>query len=305
MMVIRCLFAKLRCMTATPDVTSGPDAAAPQPARLAHELQAQGYAVWPGFWSGADCERLRARAMALADSAPAGDPAVFSSTDRARSTDAALFASAEAVACFYEADALNAQGRLTRPPAESVNKIGHALHDLDPVFDAASRDPRLAALAAALGLRRPLLWQSQLIFKPPGIGGAVRWHQDASFFETTPQTVTTFWFALDDAGADNGALWVLPGGHRGPLRERFVRDGDRLRHEPLDPAPWPAEGEGLPLPVAAGSLVVFHGLLPHASGPNRSPRRRLAYVLHLTDGEAAYAPGNWLQRSARLPVRGF
>ena len=35
-----------------------------------------------------------------------------------------------------------------RPKALSINKIGHALHDLDPVFDAFSRDPKLAAAGA-------------------------------------------------------------------------------------------------------------------------------------------------------------
>ena len=54
----------------------------------------------------------------------------------------------------------------------------------------------------------------------------------------------------------------------------------------------------------AGTLVVFHGLLPHWSAPNRSARSRHAYTLHATDGRAAYAPHNWLQRT-RLPLRGF
>jgi phytanoyl-CoA hydroxylase len=57
--------------------------------------------------------------------------------------------------------------------------------------------------------------------------------------------------------------------------------------------------------VSAGTLVVFHGLLPHASGPNRSPQSRLAYTLHVTDGTAMYSPLNWLQRGQALPVRGF
>ena len=69
--------------------------------------------------------------------------------------------------------------------------------------------------------------------------------------------------------------------------------------------PWPAMSEAVALPVAAGTLVAFHGLLPHCSLPNRSPRSRLAYTLHVTDGTAAYAPQNWLQRGAGFPVRGL
>jgi phytanoyl-CoA hydroxylase len=134
----------------------------------------------------------------------------------------------------------------------------------------------------------------------------VRWHQDATFFQTTPETVTTFWFALEDATRDNGCLWVQPGGHRGPLRERFVREGRSIRMEKLDATPWPIDDpSALPLEVEAGALVVFHGLLPHYSAPNRSAVSRHAYTLHATDARAGYAASNWLQRSADFAPRGF
>ena len=207
--------------------------------------------------------------------------------------------------CFFEEEAFDSDGRLVRPLPQAINKIGHALHDLDPVFDAFSRGPALAELAADLGLQDPRIWQSMVICKQPGIGGEVRWHQDATYFVTEPVTVTTFWFALEDAGLDNGCLWVQPGGHRGPLRERFVRAGRTTRLEGLDPTPWPDERASVPLPCAAGTLVVLHGLLPHRSAANRSPRSRFAYTLHVTDGRSAYAATNWIQRPADFPARGF
>ena len=105
---------------------------------------------------------------------------------------------------------------------------------------------------------------------------------------------------------DNGCLWVQPGGHRTPLRERFVREGDVTRMETLDTTPWPTQAEAVPLPCAAGTLVCFHGLLPHYSAPNRSAVSRHAYTLHATDARSVYAPTNWLQRQdATRPVRGF
>ena len=95
------------------------------------------------------------------------------------------------------------------------------------------------------------------------------------------------------------------GGHRSPLRERFVRHGDTVTMEKLDATPWPNAHSAVPLEVEAGTLVMFHGLLPHYSAPNRSPRSRHAYTLHVTDGQTAYAPTNWLQRGTDFPVRGF
>ncbi|MFO1328485.1 MAG: phytanoyl-CoA dioxygenase family protein [Rubrivivax sp.] len=273
-------------------------------AALRHQFDEQGWCALPGFKTADECRALRERAWALAAAVDPGASSMFSTVQPARVSDAALIASAEAVHGFFEEEAFDAQGRLQRPVAQAINKLGHALHDLDPVFDAFSHGPGLATLAAALGLRQPQLWQSMLIFKQPGIGGEVRWHQDASFFVTDPITVTTFWFALESATLANGCLWVQPGGHRSPLRERFVRDGERLQLEPLDPLPWPTTSEAVPVEVEEGTLLCFHGLLPHYSAANRSPQSRLAYTLHVTDAGAAYAPRNWLQRRT-LPLRGF
>ena len=99
-------------------------------------------------------------------------------------------------------------------------------------------------------------------------------------------------------------MWAEPGGHRRPLHQRFVRDGEATRMVTLDPAPLPTEGL-VPLPAAKGTLVVLHGQLPHRSGPNLSDRSRHAYALHLIDGACPYSADNWLQRARDLPLRGF
>ena len=269
--------------------------------------QRDGYLVLPGFKPAAEMAALRARALQIVEAFDADSHrSVFSTSAQGRQAAGADFlASAEGIQCFFEAEAFDAQGRLRQAKALSINKIGHAMHDLDPVFAHFSHGPALAELAADLGLVAPQLWQSMFIFKQPGIGGEVTWHQDASFFDTTPATVTGFWFALEDATVDNGCLWVQPGGHRGPLRERFVREGDAVHMAALDPTPWPDTTAAVPLPASAGTLVCFNGLLPHWSAPNRSDRSRHAYTLHATDGRAVYAPHNWLQRGPGLPLRGF
>jgi phytanoyl-CoA hydroxylase len=231
--------------------------------------------------------------------------AVFSSRDRAQLAERALVESADQVRCFFEEEAFDADGHLAVPKAQAINKIGHALHDRDPVFERFSRDPRLAALVADLGVAEPRLVQSMLIFKQPRIGGEVVWHQDASFLITEPASVIGLWFALEDATLDNGCLWVAPGGHRGPLRERYVRTDGGFVTERLDATPWPSGDATRALEVPAGTLVVFDGHLPHASAPNRSERSRLAYTLHVVDGSAAWSPLNWLQRAADDPPRGF
>ncbi len=124
------------------------------------------------------------------------------------------------------------------------------------------------------------------------------------FLHTEPLSVLGCWFALEDATTLNGCLYAAPGGHRGPLRTRFVRHGERTETVTLDPTPLPTEGL-VPLEVPQGTLIVLHGLLPHRSGPNRSASSRHAYALHLIDGRARYSAENWLQRAPEMPLRGF
>ncbi len=271
----------------------------------------QGYLVIPGFKSAADIAALRQRALEIVNAFDPGEQRpVFTTEEQQRHVDDYFLDSGDGVRCFFEEEAFDAEGRLRVPKELAINKIGHAMHDLDPVFGAFSKGEALRGVAAGLGLARPQVWQSMFIFKQPGIGGEVRWHQDASFFESDPITVTTFWFALEDATLQNGCLWTEPGGHRGSrgvLRERFVREGRKAWMEQLDATPWPAadSAQAIALEVEAGSLVVFHGLLPHYSAANRSDKSRHAYTLHVTDGASRYSPRNWLQRGAALPVGGF
>ena len=58
-------------------------------------------------------------------------------------------------------------------PAKCINKVGHALHDLNPVFQHCSYDTRVGRIARQLGVPVPLAVQSMYIFKQPKIGGEV------------------------------------------------------------------------------------------------------------------------------------
>jgi phytanoyl-CoA hydroxylase len=269
-----------------------------------------GFLVLPGFAEPSACAALIARARALVDAfEPPEARSVFTSgEDQARTADAYFLSSGDKIRFFFEAGALDARGALVRDKALAINKIGHALHDLDPTFAAFSRSPRLAALAADLGLVSPLLMQSMYIFKQPHIGGEVVCHQDATYLYTEPLSVVGFWFALEDATIENGAMWALPGGHRQGLKARFKRAGEGVRTDVIDATPWPAfarENGYVPLEAKQGTLVVLHGLLPHLSGANTSDRSRHAYALHVVEAAARYPEDNWLQRGDEMPARGF
>ncbi len=274
------------------------------------DFERDGFLVLPGFVPPERCDALRARMdEMLEDFEPAEVATIFSTGALSHAQDRYFLESGDKIRFFFEEEAFDGDGRLRQSKAGSINKVGHALHDLDPAFDGFSRQPALAALAAGLGVAEPLLLQSMYIFKQPRIGGEVGLHQDASFLMTEPPSVVGLWFALEDATCENGCLQAAPGGHKGPLRCRFVRHDiggphDRTAMVTLDPTPLPGDSL-VPLEVTKGTLVVLHGLLPHGSAPNRSPRSRHAYTLHLIDGRCAYRPDNWLQRAPDMPLRGF
>lgn len=262
-----------------------------------------------GFASTSACDDLRRRALEIVDAwQPSSERTVFTTDEQERTSNREFFDSAASTWCFFEAGAFDESGELSQPKELSINKIGHAMHDLDPVFERFSYTSELADVAAAVGLRDPLAIQSMYIFKQPHIGGEVGCHQDATFLYTDPITVVGFWFAIEDATLSNGCLWAEPGGHRGPLRQRFERAGgsvdDVARFEVLDNTPLPTPPDGLvPIEVPAGTMVLLHGLLPHWSGANASGTSRHAYSLHCIESSAAYPSTNWLQRPETMPFR--
>jgi phytanoyl-CoA hydroxylase len=271
----------------------------------AEDFARQGFLVLPGFVPEASCDALKARAEELVAGFRPETVSIFSTHEQTRTSDDYFLSSGDQIRFFFEENAFRPDGTLRQDKLLSINKIGHAMHDLDPLFERFSRTPELASLASELGLRRPLLIQSMYIFKQPYIGGEVNSHQDSTFLYTEPPTCMGFWFALEDATLENGCLWALPGGHKLGLKKRFLRaKGGGTRFQVLDPTPLPEEGM-VPLEVKKGTLVVLHGLLPHKSGANTSPKSRHAYSVHLIEGTAAYPEDNWLHRAPELPPRGF
>lgn len=209
-------------------------------------------------------------------------------------------------------DAFSPSGDLTKPKHLAINKIGHYLHELHPGYRSISLSRQNALIARSLRFRDPRVLQSMVICKQPEIGGAVPPHQDSTFLYTDPPSAVGFWYALEDATAENGCLSFLEGSHRrAAIENRFVRvDGGKggTGFEENTGGKFPSgidaaakdgergeEGEYKMGPVKAGSLVLIHGNILHKSERNLSGKSRYIYTFHVIEGDLPYDGRNWLQ----------
>lgn len=280
-------------------------------------FEREGYLVVRDFASAAEVSGLRQAISELLDAwdveeavRERGGLAALLSLRSDATDHSFLFDSSAQASIFPEPAAIDPETgglRAGVDKRQAVRKVAHGVHMLEGSrFQDFVRLPKLTALAASLGLREALVVQSLYRLVPPLAAGVDR-HQDSTTLYTEPPSVLGFWLALEDADEGNGCLRVLPGSHRGPLRERLYRrkDGDdtRLVFEQFQEA-----GQVLPesdftaLPMFAGDVVVLHGTIEHFSEAGTDPERsRESFQVHLVDAGAEWSSDNCIQYPPHIP----
>jgi ectoine hydroxylase len=232
-----------------------------------------------------------------------------------------------AVPGVIDAERVQALRRVTEAFVERARGLARsdAVFDLDPRHTAAApivrriknpadHDP----LYAWVSLESPILdivtellgpsirfHHSKLNLKGGHVGAPVEVHQDAAFYPHSNDDVLAVGLLLDDATAENGAMSVLPGSHRGPIYTHYDAQGrfvGGMRAE--DIARLDRSGATL-LALPAGSIHIHHYRLVHWSAPNTSPadRRLLINAYSAADAIPLAADPTGSPRYGRL-VRG-
>lgn len=270
-----------------------------------------GFVCLNGFLSQEETEALKERANALErehrerKKEEDEKKTIFTTGEKKQASscsDEYFLNSAGNVSYFYE-----------EKEEETLNKIGHALHDLDDTFKAFSRSEKMKRFLEQLGLLKPTPVQSMIIFKNARCGGEVVPHQDDTFLRTGPEKSTVgVWVALEKCTIENGCLRALARSHLNGTRKRMF-----VNHEEVErKVQFSDEGEGeeieykieefVPLTVDAGTLVFLHGENVHWSLANTSEKNRLAYSVHYVEGgkeSCAWLKDNWLQRPETFPFK--
>lgn len=267
--------------------------------------QKDGFLVIKNFIASDICELLIERANLLINNFDPGiAKTIFSANDQRHARNQYFLDSGDKIHFFFEEAAFDDHGNLKYEKSKCINKFGHALHDLDPVFNCFSHMNKIAVLLHDLNMQNPLIMQSMYICKQPHIGGEVTCHQDATYLHAANHNIVGLWFALEDATLENGCLWAIPGGQHTNLKSKFIRENNTTKLEKYDETPWELD-KMIPLEVPRGSLIVLHSLLPHMSKENVSSHSRHAYTLHVMENGIDYPSTNWLQRAPNMPFLGF
>ena len=153
-----------------------------------------GYLVIENFNTDKECDELMERSSYLIEHNNFNNQkSIFDTVNQAHNDDSYFLESGDKIRFFFEEKANLNDDNIEENKHFIVNKIGHALHDLDKVFYKFSHKQKLQDIALSLGFSKPKLLQSMYIFKQPKIGGEVVCHQDSTFLYTEPESTIGFW----------------------------------------------------------------------------------------------------------------
>lgn len=139
--------------------------------------------------------------------------------------------------------------------------------------------------------------------KPPGVDGRHPLHQDLHYFPMRPpEKIVGTWTAFTATHPDNGCLAVVPGSHRGPLLEHRYPDWEHL-NAGFYGVGESVVGEHVHVEMDAGDTLLFHPLLIHGSGHNRTDAFRRAISTHYASDDCEAPDGDWRVslRARRVP----
>ncbi len=202
-------------------------------------------------------------------------------------------------------DVMVAKGAFEPPtPEHAICKIN--FFENDPELMTYGRSEKLLDCVESLLGPELLFVNSMVVTKPPGVDGRHPLHQDLLYFGFRPgDAVVGTWTALEPVTRANGCLSVLPGSHRGELQPHEYPDWEFLNAAFVGVRGVGAAEARVHLEMEPGDTLLFHSLLIHGSGTNKTQGFRRAISAHYAraDAEDTWHGTDRLAARPWLPVR--
>jgi len=157
----------------------------------------------------------------------------------------------------------------------ALRRVNAPIEVSDAYFEAATGAYQVDAVAELIGpdLR---FHHAKINAKQPGSVTAVGFHQDFCFTPHSNDSLVTSLLAVDEMTAENGALEVVPGSHRGPLHSLW-REG-RFTGQVSETLAAEARRSAVTVTAPAGAACLMHTRLLHGSAANLSQSPRTLFI---------------------------
>ncbi len=179
-------------------------------------------------------------------------------------------------------------------------------HRHHPAFLEHARNANILDVVGELMGPDIVLYNTQVIFKPPFYGADVPWHQDSAYWPIDPPDLVSCWVALEEATVQNGCMRFIPASHRQGLVEH--RECRVLSHASGGTASAVMqaqvdESQVVYAPMPAGHCSFHHSLTLHNTLVNKTPTRRRAVISHYMRADSRYT-GPQEEKPKFLVLRG-
>jgi len=164
-------------------------------------------------------------------------------------------------------------------PDELVGLGRNNVHYISPIFDKVCHNSKILDAVESIVGKDILVGGTTLFIKEPDKKGFVSWHQDARYIGFEPYNWVTAWLAITEANEENGCMRMWSGSHKGKVKDHkdtynennLLTRGQTVQNVPIE--------KTAPNILKAGQLSLHHPMIVHGSGPNKSNKRRIGFVI--------------------------
>ncbi|KRF01065.1 hypothetical protein ASG89_25990 [Paenibacillus sp. Soil766] len=163
-----------------------------------------------------------------------------------------------------------------------------------------AHDERILTLIEDIVKPGIAIFSSKLLTKLPHSPSVCHWHQDDAYYTEVVNSDTrmSIWVPLQDTDERNGCLWIVPGSHKQGLQSYIVQDNGTCRKALDEEQVDLSKAE--PVPMKAGSILLFNALIWHSSRGNETDHVRRAFIVSYQ--EATVPLGRGKQHVVLRPV---